>query len=186
MDIFEYLMVMVSIVLGLGVTQTLRGFSNIARGSKTFLPLTIWATTLFYLHIQVWWALWDLTAVGAWNHFYFSLLISIPCGLFVATEFLLPLGSSPDTDWQSHFFSVRKWFLGVICIFTVLATVESHILVDVSLTHPYRIVQLIVLAAAATGFLAKSAKYHLWISVIYLGTLLAGQVWFRFQPGLSQ
>ncbi len=60
-------MVMVSIVLGLGVTQALRGFSKIARSSSTFLPLTIWATTLFYLHIQVWWALWDLTAVGTWN-----------------------------------------------------------------------------------------------------------------------
>ena len=151
-------MVMVSIVLGLGVTQALRGFSKIARSSSTFLPLTIWATTLFYLHIQVWWALWDLTAVGTWNQLYFSLIIAIPCSLFGATELLLPLGSNPDTDWQSHFFSVRKWFIGVICVFTVLATLETYILLNVPLTHPYRIVQLIVLAAAATGFFAKCVR----------------------------
>jgi len=179
-------MVMVSIVLGLGVTQTLRGFSKITRSSTTFLPLTIWATTLFYLHIQVWWALWDLTAVGTWNQLYFSLIIAIPCSLFGATELLLPLGSNPDTDWETHFFSVRKWFFGVVCIFTILATLETHILLDVPLTHPYRIVQLTVLVAAATGFLVKSQRSHLWISVIYLGTLLVGQVLFRLQPGLSQ
>ncbi len=84
-------MVMVSIVLGLGVTQALRGFSKIARSSTGFLPLTIWATTLFYLHIQVWWALWDLTAVETWNQLYFSLIILVPCSLFGATELLLPL-----------------------------------------------------------------------------------------------
>ncbi len=31
MEIFEYLMVMVAIILGLGVTQILRGLSKIAR-----------------------------------------------------------------------------------------------------------------------------------------------------------
>jgi hypothetical protein len=179
-------MVMVSIVLGLGVTQALRGFSKIARSSTGFLPLTIWATTLFYLHIQVWWALWDLSAVGTWNQLYFSLIIAIPCSLFGATELLLPLGSSPDTDWQSHFFSVRKWFYSVVCFFTVLAALETHILLNVPLTHPYRIMQLTVLLAAATGILVKSPRSHLWISAIYLGSLLIGQVLFRLQPGLSQ
>ena len=179
-------MVMVSIVLGLGLTQALRGFGKIARSSTTFLPLTIWATTLFCLHIQVWWALWDLTAVETWNQLYFSLIIAIPCSLFGATELLLPLGSSPSTDWQSHFFSVRRWFFGVVCIFTVLATLETHILLNVPLTHPYRIVQATALGMAVTGFLVKSTRLHLWISAIYLGVLLVGQVLFRLYPGLSE
>ncbi len=108
LDLFEYLMVMVAIILGLGVTQTLRGLSKIARGSKSFIAVTIWALTLFYLHIQVWWALWDLTAVGAWNQLFYYLLIAVPCSLFAATELLLPLGSSADTDIDIRFTKVHR------------------------------------------------------------------------------
>jgi hypothetical protein len=116
----------------------------------------------------------------------YDAFLSSHSGLVGATELLLPLGSSPDTDWQSHFFSVRKWFYSVVCIFTVLAALESHILLNVPLAHPYRIMQLTVLLAAATGFLVKSPRSHLWISAIYLGNLLVSQVLFRLQPGLSQ
>ena len=42
MEIFEYLMVMVAIILGIGVTQALRGLSKIACGSKPFVAVTIW------------------------------------------------------------------------------------------------------------------------------------------------
>lgn len=185
MDIFEYLMVMVSIILGLGATQTLRGLSKIARSSTTFLPLTIWSVTLFYMHIQVWWALWDLTAVQTWNQLYFSFIIAIPCLLFGATELLLPMANSPDTDWQSHFFSVRKWFFGVLCIFLVFAMFETYILLGLPLTHPYRIIQATTLAATITAFNARSPKTHLWLSVMFLGILMFGQALFRLLPGLS-
>ncbi|MEE8308142.1 MAG: hypothetical protein V3R81_12815 [Gammaproteobacteria bacterium] len=185
MDIFEYLMVMVSIILGLGATQALRGLSKIAQSSRTFLPLTIWAVILFYLHIQVWWALWDLTAVAAWNQFLFYLLIAIPCSLFGATELLLPFGSSPDTDWREHFFSVQKWFFVVLCVFTVLALLETYIFLNVSLTHPYRIIQVMVLAAAVIAIFVKNPKTHVWLSVTVGGGLLVGQVLFRLFPGLS-
>jgi hypothetical protein len=185
LDIFEYLMVVVSIVLGLGVTQTLRGFSKIAQSSRTFLPLTMWTAVLFYLYLQVWWALWDLHAVDVWNQFYFYLLVAIPCSLFAATELLLPLASNAKTDWQSHFFSVQKWFFGVFFAFSVIAILESYVLLDVSFTHPYRLVQVALSAIVAAGFFANNTKTHVWLSAIYLFGLLIGQVLFRFLPGLS-
>lgn len=176
---------MVSIMLGLGVTQALRGFSKIAQSSRTFLPLTMWTAVLFYLYLQVWWALWDLNTVDVWNQFYFYLLVAIPCSLFAATELLLPLASSAKTDWQSHFFSVQKWFFGALFVFSVLATLETYVFLDVSLTHPYRLVQVPLAAIVVVGFFAKSAKTHIWLSVIYLCGLLIGQAVFRFLPGLS-
>ena len=185
MEIFEYLMVLVSIILGLGATQTLRGLSKIARSSTTFLPLTIWAAILFYFHVQVWWALWDLTAVETWNQLYFSFIIAIPCTLFGATELLMPLGSSPETDWQAHFFSVRKWFFGVICVFLVFALFDTYILLGLSLTHPYRIIQVAGLTIVVVAYTSKSTKIHLWLSVMFLGILIVGQALFRLMPGLS-
>ena len=186
MDLFEYLMVMVSIVLGLGVTQALRGLGKLARSPSSFLPMTIWAITLFYLHIQVWWGLWDLANVESWNQLSFFLVIALPCSLFAAIELLMPLGSEADTDWESHYFDVRNWFLGAVCMFSIVAVLTSYILNDVPLTHPYRIVQGIVTVAAIIGFFTQSKIAHTWISSIYLGVLLTGQILFRLAPGLSQ
>jgi hypothetical protein len=186
LDLFEYLMVMVSIVLGLGATQALRGLSKIAQSSRTFLPLTIWAAILFYIYIQVWWALWDLTAVGAWNQLFYYLLIAVPCSLFAATELLLPLGSSPDTDWKSHFFSVRRSFFIVFLFFAFLATINTYVFINVSLTHPYRITQAIIMSLVATAIFVKKPKIHLWLSVSVACVLLLGQILFRLLPGLNQ
>jgi hypothetical protein len=41
MDFFEYLMVMVSIVLGLGTTQLLRGLGKIVRGERGYWFLSL-------------------------------------------------------------------------------------------------------------------------------------------------
>jgi hypothetical protein len=178
-------MVMVSIVLGLGATQVLRGFSKIAQSSRSFLPLTMWAAVLFLIYLQVWWALWDLNAVGTWNQFYFYLLVAIPCTLFAATELLLPLASDANADWKSHFFNVRKWFFGVLFVFSVIATLETYIFLNVPLTHPYRVMQVVLAGVVMTGFFVKSARTHVWLGVIYFCGLLVGQVVFRFLPGLT-
>jgi hypothetical protein len=185
MEIFEYLMVMVSIILGLGVTQTLRGLSKIARSPKTYLPVTIWAITLFYLHIQVWWSLWDTVAVVSWTQPFFYLLVAIPCSLFGATELLLPMGNSPDTNWESHFFGVRKWYIGAFCVFAALATLETYVFLGTPLSHPYRINQAIIITAAAAGFFTENRTVHVWTSATVLGSLLIGQALFRLTPGLG-
>jgi hypothetical protein len=185
MTMFEYLMVMLSIILGLGVAQVLRGFGKIARSKTNYLPLTLWCVVLFYLHIQVWWALWDLSSVDAWSQYYFWLIISIPCCLFAAIELLMPMGSSPDTDWQEHFHSVRRPFMVVIFIFGLVAVAETYLLLGLPLTHPYRIIQGIVTSTSIIGFFATNTRIHVALGTTYLATILVGQVVFRLNPGLG-
>jgi hypothetical protein len=185
MSMFEYLMVMVSIIMGLGMTQTLRGLSKIVRGDKPYLAVSLWASFFIYLYIQNWWAFWDLNTVGAWNQAYFILVISIPCAMFAATELLLPMGATADTDWRAHFFSVRRWFFLVMIVFTTVATMESWLLLGVPLTHPYRVMQGTILALLVVGLLSKHPRIQPWIAGGAFGVLLFGQALFRFVPGLD-
>ena len=185
MSIFEYLMVMVAIVLGLGATQLLRGLGKIVSGSRRFAPVTLWAVTLFYVHIQVWWGFWDMSAVTEWNHFGFTFMLLVPCSLFAATELLVPLSSSPDTDWAAHFMRMRKWFFGAMVTFEVIALLSTWAILDVPLTHPYRITQGITLLAVVFGLVTSNRRAHTWIVLTYLGILVAGQALYRFLPGLA-
>ncbi|MFN2166059.1 MAG: hypothetical protein ACK2U9_07330 [Anaerolineae bacterium] len=185
MSLFEYLMVMVAIVLGLSVTQLLRGLSKIARGHQPFLPLIAWVVALFYMHIQVWWGFWDFSMVDEWTQFGFTFIIVIPCMLFAATELLVPLGSGPETNWREHFISVRVWFYAVLTTFGVVALLASRVMLDVPLNHPYRVVQTLATLSVAAGLFLRKPEAHTWICLVYLGVLITGQVLFRLFPGLG-
>ena len=184
MTIFEYLMVFVSIILGLGMTQALRGLSKIARSDTPYSAVTLWAALLVYLHVQVWWALWDLHVIESWNQGYFTFIVLIPCSMFAATELLVPMGTTADTDWRSHYFKVRRWFYAAMIVFTFLATVETYVLLSVPLTHPYRIMQVVMLTLLAVGFASPNPRVQPWIPGLAIVNLAAGQVIFRLLPGL--
>ena len=182
---YEYLMVMVSIILGLGATQALRGLSKIARSPTRFLPATLWVTGLFYLHIQVWWGFWDMADVPSWTQLSYYLIIFLPCSLFAATELLVPIGAGADTDWEAHFQSVQTWFLGSLITFQIVAILASYLLMGVPLTHPYRILQGAIVLTSALGLFTASTRVHSWIAATFLVLLLTGQVLFRLTPGLN-
>ena len=185
MTIFEYLMVLVSIIMGLGMTQVLRGASRIARSKKRYSAVTIFTLLLFYLYVQNWWAMWDLNEVVEWNQVYFSLIIIMVCSLFAATELLLPMAASAETDWEQHYFSVRTWFYGTMVFFGVLATLQSRWLVDFSLMHPYRVIQAIIISIWIVGVFVSRPRWQPWIAGTSLGVLIAGQAIFRLLPGVA-
>ncbi len=185
MTIFEYLMVLVSIILGLGMTQILRGLSKIARSDAPYLPLTLWAAFLGCVYVQVWWALWDLNEVALWNQGYFTLIVLIPCSMFAATELLVPMGTTAETNWRAHFFRVRRWFFAAMLLFTLLATLETYILLGVALTHPYRLMQLGVAGLLIVGFFSTNPRVHPWLPALAIFSLVASQIPYRFVPGLA-
>jgi len=147
--------------------------------------VSTWATLLFILHVQLWWAFWDLGQVEQWTQVYFILLIVIPCAIFAMTELLLPMGSSPETDWQAHFFSIRVWYFRLFLFFIVIATLNTWVFLDTPLTHPYRIAQLLQMALALVGLYSTNLRTHRWLPAISIVALLGGQVMFRLLPGLS-
>ena len=185
MTIFEYLMVMVSIILGLSITQVLRGLSKIARSPQRSAVVTIYGVFLFGLHVQTWWALWDLTVVPEWNFLFFLLLISIPSVLFATTELLFPMATTAETNWNTHYDSVRKWFLSVLALWTALAIVETRIFIGVPLTHPYRIFQVSILSLIVASIFLPGKRAQTWVASGVLFLLVAGQLVFRLLPGLT-
>ena len=160
MSHFEYLMVMVSIILGLGATQALRGLSKLARSHRPFLPVALWGATLFYLNIQVWWGYWDMADVAAWTQPTYYIIVLLPCALFAAIELLMPIGAGAETDWEKHYFSIRPWFFGVLITFQTVATLASYIISDVPLTHPYRIEGQTIPLVFSLGAVVHDQRYQ--------------------------
>jgi MFS superfamily sulfate permease-like transporter len=74
MSPFEYVVVLVSIIIGLGITLVLTGIAQLLREEqrvKLFWPYLIWIGLVFVMHIHEWWITYQLksTLRGGFRHF---------------------------------------------------------------------------------------------------------------------
>ncbi|HUP89673.1 MAG TPA: hypothetical protein VM100_09990 [Longimicrobiales bacterium] len=90
---FEYITVIVSVVLGLGITHILGAITSMIRARRRVRfswNHAAWLLLAFLGQLFLWWSIWSLRYIEVWNFFSFLLLLMQPISLFVATSFLLP------------------------------------------------------------------------------------------------
>ena len=83
MDIFEFIVGMISVILALAIAQLFIGVSDLIQRRdrvKFFLPHSVWATVLFLLAFLHWWSLWVFKDLD-WN-FAMFLLVSFDGPMF--------------------------------------------------------------------------------------------------------
>lgn len=185
MSHFEYIMVMVSIIQGLGLTLALRGISRLIRSPHREFAVLTWALFLVLMYLQNWWAFWDMRVIEDWNLITFLSISFYVCVVYAMTELLLPMSAPQDTDWREHFLAVRKWFFVLLVVLVFLGVSLSVFIMGVSLFHPYRIMQSLFLLFGIAGWFAAGIGIHRWIAALMLVALVSSQVLFRLLPGLS-
>ena len=91
MQPFEFVMVLVSIIVALGVAELLAGVVRILRGELRFYWIHgLWVFNLLILQLQYCWALFDLEARGEWVFVDLVRVLTPPIMLFLASSLLVP------------------------------------------------------------------------------------------------
>lgn len=78
MDAFSYLSVLLSIILGLAITQILQSVGRIIQARDRvvmFWPPLLWAAILILVSVQSWWALFGLHLRESWSFFPFLVVV---------------------------------------------------------------------------------------------------------------
>jgi hypothetical protein len=126
--VFEYVMVLVSIVIGLAITHILsaagatihrlRGHGMSIRLDPVFL---LWAGWVLTMLVSFWW--WEFrlqeTQVD-WTFGLYLFLITYAIGLFLLTVILIPHRMEDVKDSFEYFMAGRRWFLGGILLVVAL------------------------------------------------------------------
>src|SRR5262245_10261047 len=97
MDPFSYLAVLISIILGLGITQLLSGLGRLLqdrRRVKVYWPTIVWVGLLLVVHVQTWWAMFGLRTLSNWSFLAFLLVLLQPIVLFLLAALILPDSAS--------------------------------------------------------------------------------------------
>lgn len=128
---FEYLSVLVSIVIGLAITQLLSGAARLIQLRHRVRPhatTLCWMATLFVIDTQIWWAAFDRRETVHWNFFAFLMFLAMPVLAFLASYLVLPeLGDEDSPDLAASFDRNRPWFFGCLGAVAVASLLEETV-----------------------------------------------------------
>src|SRR5579871_3747661 len=94
MSPFEYVTVLISIILGMGLTQLVTGFSSIIirwERVKIYWPHLVLIFLVFIIQIQDWWATYELQSYAYWRLPTFLFMILYPVNLYLLARILFPV-----------------------------------------------------------------------------------------------
>jgi hypothetical protein len=178
MDDFSYLSVLLSIVLGLGITNLLTGLAAMVRRRarvKMYWPMPVWMVTLFLIHVQTWWAMFGLRNVGRWSFAAFLVVLLQPVLLFLMAALIVPdLESTGETiDLRVAYFRETRWFFAAF-ILTLCVSLAKDLVLSGHLPEPRNLAAHGVFFASATvGFISKSDGVQKFLAPLGLAMLVS-------------
>lgn len=131
MGAFEYLSVLISIVLGLGITHLLLGFGRWVEGRSEFHafgPSLAWAGFLLVVHIETWWTMWGYTQHREWTFLEFVVVLLQPMVLFLMTLMVFPSSDARRQDLRENFLHQRPWFFGLLVVLLTVSIMKDLVL----------------------------------------------------------
>ena len=117
MSTFEYLAALVSVVVGLGIAQALRGLGRLvhARDSvRVYWPHLIWLANIVLWMIVFWWFSFGLVDLPEWRLLDLLWVLLYAAGIYFLVALLLPDTIPDDFDPGAHFHKTRPWFFGAL------------------------------------------------------------------------
>jgi hypothetical protein len=184
MDPFSYLSVLLSIILGLGLTQLLTGIGRLIRHRDNvrfhWLPL-LWAAILLLIYVQSWWAMYGLRLERDWTFLAFSIVLAQTGTLYLMAAVALPEEvDESGVDLAQYFDRHHRWlFAGFLA--TLIISVSKDVVLRRQLPDSLNLAFHGVLAAGCVaGLTLRSRRAQEWLSVgfalgilAYIGVLFA-------------
>jgi hypothetical protein len=132
MDAFSYLSVLLSIIVGLGLTQLLTAAGRLIRHRDRvrvdWLPL-LWAAVLLVVFVQVWWSMFGLRSYRDWTFTAFLVILAQTCTLYMMAAVALPEQVEGDgVDLAAYYERQHRWFFGFFVATLFISVAKDWVL----------------------------------------------------------
>ncbi len=164
MDQFSYLSVLLSIILGLAITQVLKGFRGILLTRsriRFYWPPIVWSFTLLLIFVQSWWAMFGMRHIETWTFPPFAIVV-----LQTVLEYMLAAIVLPDffgesaIELKEHYFDHARWFFGLTVAVLVVSIAKTYV-VEGHLAEPADAgFQACFLVMSSIAFATRNELFH--------------------------
>ena len=166
MTTFEYVMVLVSIIIGLGIARMLEGVLRILRSGRpynTYWVHSVWVALTFFEMVLHWAYRWTLQGRADWTVFELLFFILPTILLFLAGGLLFPEGEA--TDMRSYYFQQHRTFFAVFVGLMVVYSMEAWWVLDLGLGNRGDFIRLYFVALCVPLMLSQRSRVHAIVTV---------------------
>jgi hypothetical protein len=176
MDITTHLVTLISIIIGIGLTEMLgnlhRLIRNPGRVKWDWLPVA-WSVALLLLVINYWWSIYlGVSGLGQTsNAAEFGLILVPPILLFLTTASVLP-NFDDETEWDMsrHYQEHRKTFIATFALYQCSTWATAGVVGTLGL-NVISLVRAIVFLMLVVSLLLAKRRWD-WTAVVAILAIL--------------
>lgn len=183
MDLFEYIAVLTSIIVGLGIAHLLKGLAQLVQHPdryKVYWVHLLWVGYMFLSMIFFWWWEFSLVEIEVWYFRDYVFIVLYAVILYLMCAMLFPSDLDDYEGYADYFLSRRAWFFG---LFAASSIIDVYDTILKGMDHfsrlgtEYIVLTTIYVVIAITGAVTRRHSVHASIAV--LAFIL--QTWWAFQ-----
>jgi fumarate reductase subunit D len=185
----EYLSVLVSIIIGLGLSHLLGSVGKLLsrrRRVRTYVPAVAAAVLVFLAHVQFWWGSFDFGERIESNFFAFIVFLLTPILLYLIAVLVLPeldQDDSGEVSLREHYYEARPWFYGLSALIPVTTAIRNAGFQGDALWNQDRPFEAAFFLVALTGALTASERVHRILPFAMLALFALMVVLTSLKPG---
>ena len=180
MGLFEFLLVLVSVVIGLGLTELLTGAASLLRSRETFRFYWIhvlFQVGIFFALLQQWWEFWDMEGMGEISFLAVLSILAPPIFLFLIANLLFP-NQPEDSDLEVYYYRQAPLLWGLVVAGTLVGTFVQPVVFGEPVFHLSNLSGIPTVAICLVLMVSKNSRVHsvlgpLMIVIVVLDTILA-------------
>jgi hypothetical protein len=173
---FEYVVVLVSIILGMGITQLITGFAAIVlrwNYVKLYWPHLVLIALIFIIHIQDWWATYALRNNTSWNLLMFLFIIMYPVTLYVLARILFPIRWSPvPFDLKTFFYDNFRKIYGFMIFLPVHSLIENYFIRGYEFKDQFLQLALVIILGLIVILNKKDEWVHKALAIFFIAACI--------------
>lgn len=182
MNRLEFIMIMLSIIVGLGITELLTNLARQIRAKsrcKGFWIQSILVVIIFIALLQQWWESWGLQTVDSWSFPMVLLMLGGPVGLYTMSHLTFP-EEIDGADLNTYYFEHHRIIWGIGSLTILLSVLFRPIAFNQALFVPNNLPSFIGLVMYTILALTKNKFVHITFPPIILVGLLLDILVFSF------
>jgi hypothetical protein len=164
MDAFSYLSVLLSIILGLAITQILQGVRDLMRARarlRVYWPSLWWAGLLLLICVQEWWAMFSWRTYQLWTFQGFAVMLAQTIATYLAAALVLPeFQDAEPVDLRAYYYANHRWFFAMLALAVAISIAKDAVLIGSLPTLLNFSAQLAFIGMAVLGSVSGNERVH--------------------------
>ena len=163
-DAFSYLSVLLSISLGLAITQVLQGMRGLMHALsrvRMYAPALLWTALSLVVDVQSWWSEFGLRHHQSWTFLAFSVVIAHTICLYMIAALVLPdVDPAARVDLREHYYGHYRWFFAFV-VLAALFGIGKDLALDARLPETRNLLcQVSFVVTCGIAALTRREWYH--------------------------